>query len=401
MPLLVSVLIALCALPQSATAQQADEITVYSSLAGTGVNRTLLLQSPLSAALDLRSATLARLPASSPVRYVALRDSTASRFLSPNRIAANAFRAVQDPSAVAVIGNLNPDATVLSAPILNRGGLLQVSPTNTAIGLTRGGLGSGPGEPERYQPSGRRHDAPRTPQQPRAGRCPSHPHERARVSARGLAQRRGLALRRGRGWASRTTPSAKPSQGCLNVSTRPRQRRYRAVLDLLEKRRPECVAYAGITRHGATRLYEDLAVAVPAARLFGSDGLAELDFTDPTDGGISGRVGRRIVLTLPFLGPSAYPAVGQRVLRRLFPSGRSPVVQALYGYEAMRLVLDAIAVGGPDREQVRNSVLATRRRHGVIGKYGFDRYGDTTSRRFGLSRIRNGQLSIRGTVTAR
>lgn len=399
MPLLVSVLIALCALPQSATAQQADEITVYSSLAGTGVNRTLAVAVERGARLALSDA--GSTAGGLPVRYVALRDSTASRFLSPNRIAANAFRAVQDPSAVAVIGNLNSDATVLSAPILNRGGLLQVSPTNTAIGLTRGGLGSGPGEPERYQPSGRRHYVRLTPNNRVQGAA------LATLMREHGCRRVGLLndgdSRYGADVAGHLARHLRQNhlRAVLNVSTRPRQRRYRAVLDLLEKRRPECVAYAGITRHGATRLYEDLAVAVPAARLFGSDGLAELDFTDPTDGGISGRVGRRIVLTLPFLGPSAYPAVGQRVLRRLFPSGRSPVVQALYGYEAMRLVLDAIAVGGPDREQVRNSVLATRRRHGVIGKYGFDRYGDTTSRRFGLSRIRNGQLSIRGTVTAR
>ena len=213
MPLLVSVLIALCALPQSATAQQADEITVYSSLAGTGVNRTLAVAVERGARLALSDA--GSTAGGLPVRYVALRDSTASRFLSPNRIAANAFRAVQDPSAVAVIGNLNSDATVLSAPILNRGGLLQVSPTNTAIGLTRGGLGSGPGEPERYQPSGRRHYVRLTPNNRVQGAALATLIERARVSARGLAQRRGLALRRGRGWASRTTPSAKPSQGCL------------------------------------------------------------------------------------------------------------------------------------------------------------------------------------------
>ena len=52
---------------------------------------------------------------------------------------------------------MNSAASAISLPILSRAGIAQISPSNTAIGLTRAGPGAGPGEPDRYYPTGRRH----------------------------------------------------------------------------------------------------------------------------------------------------------------------------------------------------------------------------------------------------
>jgi branched-chain amino acid transport system substrate-binding protein len=53
------------------------------------------------------------------------------------------------------IGELNSGASAVSIPILNEAGILQVSPANTAVGLTRS-EGAEPGEPDKYYPSGKR-----------------------------------------------------------------------------------------------------------------------------------------------------------------------------------------------------------------------------------------------------
>jgi ABC-type branched-subunit amino acid transport system substrate-binding protein len=55
---------------------------------------------------------------------------------------------------VAYIGTYNSGAAKVSMPILNLGDLLMISPANTAVGLTKPGLGE-PGEPEVYRPTGR------------------------------------------------------------------------------------------------------------------------------------------------------------------------------------------------------------------------------------------------------
>ncbi|MCW3005642.1 MAG: transporter substrate-binding protein [Solirubrobacterales bacterium] len=62
--------------------------------------------------------------------------------------------AVDDPSTIAFIGDLDAGATALSLPKTNERDLLQVIPAATYDGFT-GGDGRAPGEPEKYQPSSR------------------------------------------------------------------------------------------------------------------------------------------------------------------------------------------------------------------------------------------------------
>ncbi len=67
---------------------------------------------------------------------------------------ANARRAAHDPDVVAYIGTYNSGAAKIAMPILNRAGLLMISPANTWPGLTKPGKGD-PGEPEIYRPTGK------------------------------------------------------------------------------------------------------------------------------------------------------------------------------------------------------------------------------------------------------
>jgi branched-chain amino acid transport system substrate-binding protein len=68
---------------------------------------------------------------------------------------------------------------------------------------------------------------------------------------------------------------------------------------------------------------------------------------------------------------------------------RGPAValpEALYGYEAMRVVLDAINAAGPrsgDRPAVVRAARAPRARASVIGDYRVVAGGDVSTTRFG------------------
>jgi ABC-type branched-subunit amino acid transport system substrate-binding protein len=66
--------------------------------------------------------------------------------------ALNARTALEDISAVGYVGELDSTGTAISAPILNEGAILQVTPGATYVGLTRPNL---PGEPDRFRPIGR------------------------------------------------------------------------------------------------------------------------------------------------------------------------------------------------------------------------------------------------------
>jgi branched-chain amino acid transport system substrate-binding protein len=167
----------------------------------------------------------------------------------------------------------------------------------------------------------------------------------------------------------------------------------------VRRSRPGCVAYTGITANGAVSLFRRLTRALPRARFFGSDGIAESGFADPREGGVPRRVGRRVLVTVSTLAPSDYPAAGQDVLRRYGEPNPDPY--ALYGYESMRLILDAVAAVGPSREAVIEWLASVRGRPSVLGTYGFDAFGDTTLGTYGLYAIRDGQLVYDGKVEAR
>jgi ABC-type branched-subunit amino acid transport system substrate-binding protein len=70
------------------------------------------------------------------------------------------------------------------------------------------------------------------------------------------------------------------------------------------------------------------------------------------------------------------------------------------GYEAMRLVLDAVAAVGPDRRAIIRWLRGVRNRPSVLGTYAFDRFGDTTLKDNGLYRISGGRLEWVGVVRA-
>ena len=91
------------------------------------------------------------------IKYESLDDATAAAGKwEAGQTSANARKVAQDDNAIAYIGEFNSGASAISIPINNEAGILQVSPSNTALGLTKGGAGAEPGEPDKYYPSGER-----------------------------------------------------------------------------------------------------------------------------------------------------------------------------------------------------------------------------------------------------
>src|SRR2546421_2306131 len=92
------------------------------------------------------------------VGYQTCDDSTAQAGKWDSaKCTSNARAYAADKSLLGVIGTFNSGCAKLEVPIANRAGLLgYVSPANTAVGRTVSGLGSNPGEPNIYYPTGKR-----------------------------------------------------------------------------------------------------------------------------------------------------------------------------------------------------------------------------------------------------
>jgi branched-chain amino acid transport system substrate-binding protein len=377
--------------------------TVYSSMPLQGASRPQALAVVRGARLALEEAG-GRAGAHS-IRYVSLDNSTRrARVWTPQATSANARRAAQDESTLAYIGEFNSGASAISIPILNEVGLAQISPSNTAVGLTRSGPGADLGEPEKYYPVPGRRQYFRIVPNDRVQGAALAAAMRDRACGRVAILNDGEVYGAGVGeLVRRAARRLGPRVVHASRTTRGRSGRLRAgIAQRVRRSRARCVAYTGITANGAVPLFRRLARALPQARLFGSDGIAESGFADPREGGVPARVGRRVVVTVATLAPNAMPESARAMLQRYSAKygEQFPDPYAVPGYEAMRLVLDAVAAVGPRPRAVIRWLHDVRNRQSVLGRYGFDRFGDTTLRDYGLYRIRGGGLEWAGAVRA-
>jgi branched-chain amino acid transport system substrate-binding protein len=172
----------------------------------------------------------------------------------------------------------------------------------------------------------------------------------------------------------------------------------RAAAASVARSRADCALITGLDDTGAARLSEDIATAAPGALLFGWAGLAAPAYVDPAAGGIPGWLTPQVVLTDPGVRMQGDPPPARRFAGAYARRYGSPPPTAVYGYESMSLLLDAIrrATGGGrgsvGRSAVLDALLDTRDRHSALGIYNVERDGNTTLDRYGVYRVRNGRL---------
>ena len=76
------------------------------------------------------------------------------------------------------------------------------------------------------------------------------------------------------------------------------------------------------------------------------------------------------------LEPGRYRPSDEQTFARLVPAGEAVAVCAAHGYEAMALILDAVAAAGAERPEIVDEVLGTRDRRSRIGTYSLTPEGD-------------------------
>ena len=380
---------------------KASSVTVYSSLPLQGASRpqTTAMVNGIKLALEQVGGKAGDIS----VKYQSLDDSTAQAgSWTPEAVSANARKAAQDDSTAVYLGEFNSGGSAVSIPILNEAGVPQISPANTAVGLTTDEPGAEPGEPDKYYPTGERTYARIVPKDTIQGAALATLMKEdgcTKVQVLNDKEVYGAGL-------SRNIENSAKEQGLSVISNEAIDKNaanYRSLAQKAKAAGADCFLYTGITANNAVQLYKDFAAALPNAKLYGPDGVAESGFANPKDGGIPTSLDSRVKVTVATLSPDQYPPEGQDFFKAYTAKygEDNPDPYAIYGYEAMKLGLDAIARSKTgDKADVIKALFSTKDRQSVLGTYSIDENGDTTLTDYGVYGIKDGELVFDKTVKA-
>jgi branched-chain amino acid transport system substrate-binding protein len=377
-------------------------VTVYSSLPLQGASRVQTEAVNNGAKLALEQAN--NKAGSVTVKFSPLDDSTAQAgSWTPEAESANARKAAQDSSTAFYLGTFNSGAAAIAIPILNEAGIPMVSPANTAVGLTTNQPGSNPGEPDKYYPTGTRNYTRIVPKDTIQGAALATLMKAdgcTKVELTNDKEVYGAGLGKNVELAAKTAGLSIVANDAIDKNAA----NYRSLAQKAKAAGADCFVYTGITANNAVQLYKDFAAALPGAKMYGPDGVAESGFANPKKGGVPTALDPRIKVTVATLSPDQYPPEGQSFFKDYSAKygTNNPDPYAIYGYEAMKLGLDAIARSKTgDKADVLKALFATKDRKSVLGTYSIDENGDTTLTDYGVYAIKSGELSFDQTIKAK
>ena len=369
----------------------ASTLTIYSSLPLQGDSR------PQSEDV-VRGEQLALEKAGSKagnfkIKYVSLDDSVAATGKwDPGKVSENARKAVGDDNAIAYLGEFNSGASAISIPLLNEAGILQVSPVEH---LRR------PDPRPRARRRASRRSTSRPAPRRSAGSCPPTTSRRRRRSScmkdEGVKKLYILNDKEvyGKGIADQVEKIAE-EQG-IEVA---RQRRHRHQgrelprpgVEDQELRRRRLL----LRRHHPEQGRPGVQGRRTRPTRTSSCSARTAWPTPPFIEKVGSKVEKNTYITTPTLDPKEYPPAAQEFFKEFKAKyGKDPEPYAIYGYEAMAVMLDAIKRAGDkgnDRQAVVDEFFKTKGRDSVLGTYDIDENGDTTLSDYGGNRIEGGKL---------
>ena len=370
-----------------------NEVTIYSSFPLQGASRPIGEGSQQGIELAFKEHDYKA--GDTTINFVPLDDSTAQAGAwTPEAESANARKAISD-DAVLYLGTFNSGAAAISIPLLNEAGIPQLSPGNTAVGLTTDAPGAEAGAPDIYYPTGERNYARIVPNDTVQGAALAKVMSEDGCTNVGMVNDEEVY---GAGLAENIQTSA--DEIGLEISSNdgidPKAANFRSVASSLADDGIDCFVFSGITANGAVQLYKDVAAALPDAKLYGPDGVAETTFFDPSDGGLPADIGSRVKITVATLDPDSYGPEGKKFFDEYSKEygDDDPNPYAIYGYEAGLLAIDMLerADDPTDPASVKEAMFDTQDHDSILGTYSIDENGDTSLTTYGVYTVEDGQM---------
>src|SRR5262249_35467978 len=305
--------------------------------------------------------------------------------------AANADRAVKNPDVMVYLGPFNSGAAKVSMPILNRAGLLMISPANTAPGLTKPGLGE-PLAPAIYRPSGKVTYTRVVPADDLQG--PLGADWAKELGAKKVyilddneVYGRGIAVV----FKERCQEIGIQVLGHDSIDARAAE--FKSLTTRIKALNPDLVYFGGTTQTKGGQLARDMVAAGLTCKFMVPDGCMEEAFIEAAGADV---LNGRCYVTFGGLPPDQLTGAGKEFVEKYKKRfDTMPEAYAIYGYEATQVALEAIRrAGKKDRAAITEAALAIRDFQGALGRWSFDANGDTTLTTMSGSIVRDGRFEF-------
>lgn len=329
------------------------------------------------------------------IEYEDLDDATANDGKwTPERETANANKAINDPDVMIYIGPYNSGAASVSMPILNRGNLLMISPACTAIGLTK--VSGEPKEPEKYRPSGGINFTRVVPADDIQGPVAADFMKELKKKTVYIIDDNEVY---GKGVANafkERSQDLKLKVVGKHESIDYKQANFRTLMAKIKNDYdPDVIYFGGTSQTGAGQIAKDMVnEGLDKKILIVPDGCFEKAFIDAAGANIFKSL--ECYVTFGGLPPGELKGKGAEFVKKYMDRYKvEPEGYAIYGYESANVALLAIKnAGKKDRATITKACLAIKDYDGAIGKWSFDKNGDTTATTLSISRVVDGDFKF-------
>ena len=326
------------------------------------------------------------------IKFEDLDDATAAAGQwTAEKEAANADQAIKDADVMIYIGTYNSGAAKVSMPKLNQAHMLMISPANSWPGLTKPGKGD-QGEPEKYRPSGKINYVRVVPADDIQGVVSADWAKKLNLNKVFILDDREVY---GKGIADLF--HARADEIGLKVLVHEgidaQAQEFKPLMTKVKAAGPQLIYFGGTTQTKAGQLVKDMLAVGLDAKFMCPDGCFEEAFIDSAG---ADNLEKRALITFGGLPPEKLTGKGGTFVANYKKKyGKEPEGYAVYGYECGKVALEAVRrAGKKDREAIRAAGLTIKNFDGALGKWSFDKNGDTTLRTMSGNTVKGGKFAF-------
>ena len=327
------------------------------------------------------------------IKYEDLDDATAAEGKwTAEKESANAEQAIKDPDVMIYIGTYNSGAAKVAMPKLNQANMLMLSPANTWPGLTKPGKGD-PGEPEKYRPTGKVNYARVVPADDIQGVVSADWAKKLGLTKVFILDDREVY---GKGIAdlfhARADEIGLKVLGHEGIDSNAQE--FKPLMTKVKAAGPQLIYFGGTTQTKAGQLVKDMLAVGLDAKFMCPDGCFEEAFIDSAG---ADNLNDRALITFGGLPPEKLTGKGAEFVANYKKKfNKDPEGYAVYGYECGKVALEAIRKAGKkDRDAIRGAALSLKNfTGGALGKWSFDKNGDTTLRTMSGNTVKGGKFTF-------